>query len=57
MLYKKNSEEKLSKELFKNPQLTDRELEWERIDGETITVKLKMTFIEDIGTEAAINEE
>lgn len=57
LMAQRELEEEIAKELFKNPQLTDRELEWERIDGETITVKLKMTFIEDIGTEAAINEE
>lgn len=50
-------EEEIAKELFKNPRLQDRELEWEKINNDTIKVRLKMTFLEDIGTETMINKE
>ena len=50
-------EEQIAKELFKNARLQDKTLEWERINNDTIKVKLKMTFLEDIGTETTINEE
>ncbi len=50
-------EEEIAKELFKNPRLQDRELEWKKINDDTIRVRLKMTFLEDIGTETTINKE
>ena len=50
-------EERIAKELLKNPQILSRELEWEDVNSDTIRVRLKMSFVEDIGTEITINEE
>ena len=50
-------EEKIAKKLFKKSQMLSRELEWEDVNSDTIRVRLKMSFLEDIGTEITINEE
>ncbi len=44
-------EQEIARELFKNARLQNRELTWEKINHDTIRVRLKMTFLEDIGTE------
>lgn len=46
---KNDLEEKIAKELLKNPELVNSETECETINDESIKVTLKMTLIEDIG--------
>ena len=57
LIAQRELEEKIAKKLFKNSQMLSRELEWEDINSDTIRVRLKMSFLEDIGTEITINEE
>ncbi len=57
LLAQRELEEKIAKKLLKNPQMLSRELEWEDVNSDTIRVRLKMSFIEDIGTEITINKE
>lgn len=50
-LAKEDLEEKIAAELCKNAELTQEDLQYERISDKEIKVKLTMSFIEDIGVE------
>jgi similar to stage IV sporulation protein len=49
-------EEKISKELFVGSKLINSELKYERVDSETLHVKLIMNFTENIGVETPTEE-
>lgn len=52
---KERLEEEIAKELYSSPRLEDSSLTWERISSDTINVRLRMKFIEDIGIKTPIN--
>ena len=54
---KHDLEEKIANELFKDTELKEKKVEFERLDSETIRVTVKMTCIEDIGIERKITDE
>lgn len=56
-LAKNELEEKIAKELIVGSQLTDENIEYKRIDDETINVTLEMNFIENIAIEQEIENK
>ena len=50
-------EEKISNELLYGLILTDENVEYEKIDNETINVKLEMDFIQNIATSQPISAD
>ena len=50
-------EEKISNELLYGSILTDENVEYEKIDNETINVKLEMDFIQNIATSQPISAD
>ena len=54
---KNDLEEKISNELLYGSTLTDEKVEYEKIDNETINVKLEMDFIQNIATSQPISAD
>ena len=54
---KNDLEEKISNELLYGSILTDENVEYEKIDNETINVKLEMDFIQNIATSQPISAD
>lgn len=54
---KNDLEEKIAKELLKDAQLINSEIDYEKISENSIRVTLKMTVLEDIGVLAPIQKE
>ena len=54
---KNDLEEKISNELLYGSTLTDENVEYEKIDNETINVKLEMNFIQNIATSQPISAD
>lgn len=55
-LAKNELEREISKELLQPAQLTEKHADVQKIDEETVSVTVTMTFIEQIGTEKKIDE-
>ena len=53
----KRFKEKISNELLYGSILTDENVEYEKIDNETINVKLEMDFIQNIATSQPISAD
>ena len=57
IIYAFDLEEKISNELLYGSTLTDEKVEYEKIDNETINVKLEMDFIQNIATSQPISAD